>query len=131
MRMKLIAYALTFVLVTALSAQAETVITTTPGSAATTYSGVVSEIDPGAQTIILKSESAPAPVTYTYTPQTVFVDTQGNTVSYETIRNVPVTVEYVTEGGRTVVRRVIATQPPPVPAGRIIQRRTETRTETR
>jgi hypothetical protein len=89
--------------------QAETVVTTTPG--AMTYTGVVSEIDPASQVIILKSKTEAGPVTYTYTPQTVFLDTTGKTVSYETIRNVPVTVEYFSEGGRTVVRRVIANKP--------------------
>ena len=91
------------------SAQADTVVTTTPG--AMTYSGVVTEINPTSNVIVLKSESSPTPITYTYTPQTVFLDTTGKTVSYETIRNVPVTVEYYNENGKTFVRRVIATKP--------------------
>ncbi|HYB99382.1 MAG TPA: hypothetical protein VEC57_09675 [Candidatus Limnocylindrales bacterium] len=115
-------------------ANAQTIVTTSPGA---TYTGVVSEINPTANTIILKSESAPAPVTYTYTPQTVFVDATGNTVSYEAIRNVPVTVEYAEQGGRTVVTRVVATRPagaavvapPPPPGPAVIERKTVTRTE--
>lgn len=91
------------------TAQAQTVITTTPTPGPTTYSGVVSEINPTSQVIILKSPTASAPITYTYTPQTVFVDERGNTVSYEAIRNVPVTVEYYTEGDKTIVRRVVTT----------------------
>ena len=83
---------------------ADTVVTKT-----TTYSGVVSEINPTTSTIILKSEKAPAPVTYNTTKETVFVDAQGNVVSSETIRNAPVTVEYIKEGDRTIVRRVVVT----------------------
>lgn len=89
------------------AAQTETVTT----SKTTTYSGVVSEINPASSTIILKSESSPAPVTYTYTKETTFVDVNGNVVSSETIRNSPVRVEYSTEGGVTIVRKVIQTQP--------------------
>jgi len=90
------------------SAQAETVVTTTPG--AMTYTGVVSSIDPASQVIILKSQTSPGPVSYSYTPQTVFLDASGNTVSYDAIRDMPVTVEYFDEGGKTIVRRVVATR---------------------
>jgi hypothetical protein len=89
---------------------AETVTTT---EKTTTYSGVVSEINPTTSTIILKSEKAPAPVTYNYTKETTFVDAQGKVVSYETIRNLPVTVEYSKDGDRTIVRRVIVTKTGP------------------
>jgi hypothetical protein len=88
-------------------ATAETVTT----SRTTTYAGTVSEVDPSSSTIILRSESSPAPVTYTYTKETSFVDSTGRVVSSETIRNSPVTVEYVVEGGQTVVRRVVQTGP--------------------
>jgi len=87
---------------------AESVTTT---EKTTTYSGVVSEVNPTTSTIILKSEKAPAPVTYTFTKETTFVDAQGKVVSIETIRNSPVTVEYSKEGDRTIVRRVVVTRP--------------------
>jgi len=103
---------------------AETVTTT---EKATTYSGVVSEINPTTSTMIIKSETAPAPVTYTYTKQTTFVDAQGNVVSYETIRNAPVTVEYTKDGDRTIVTRVVATRPATV----MHKEETTTHTETR
>ena len=77
----------------------------------TTYSGTVSEINPSASTIILKSESSPSPVTYTYSKETTFVDSTGRPISSDMIMNSPVTVEYSTEGGRTVVRRVVQTGP--------------------
>ena len=77
----------------------------------TTYSGTVSEINPSASTIILKSESSPSPVTYSYSKETTFVDSTGRPISADVIMNSPVTVEYSTEGGRTVVRRVVQTGP--------------------
>ena len=104
---------------------ADSAVTTTEKT--TTYTGVVSEINAGTSTIILKSETAPAPVTYNFTKETVFVDAQGNVVSSETIRNAPVTVEYLKEGDRTIVRRVVMTRP-----GSVIRKEeTSTHTETR
>ena len=105
---------------------ADTAVTTTEKT--TTYSGVVSEVNPTTSTIILKSETAPAPVTYNFTKETVFVDAQGKVVTYETIKNSPVTVEYIKEGDRTIVRRVVATTKP----GSVTTRKeTTTHTETR
>jgi hypothetical protein len=117
------------------TAAAETVTT----SKTTTYSGVVSEVNPSSSTIILKSESSPTPVTYTYSKETAFVDSQGNVVTYETIRNSPVTVEYTTEGDQMVVRRVVQTAPVAVvpsapavvvPAAPVLREKTTTHTET-
>jgi len=102
---------------------ADTTVTTTEKT--TTYSGVVSEVNPTTSTIVLKSETAPAPVTYNFTKETVFVDGQGKVVTYETIKNSPVTVEYVKEGERTIVRRVVVTKPGSV------TKETTTHTETR
>ena len=104
---------------------AESTVTTTEKT--TSYSGVVSDFNTGTSTMILKSETAPAPVTYTFTKETVFVDAQGKIVSQETIRNAPVTVEYVKEGDRTIVRRVVVT----TPNGGTRVKETTTQTETR
>jgi len=90
----------------------------------TTYSGTVSDVDPSSSTIILKSESSAAPVTYTYSKETTFVDAAGKTVSPDVIMNSPVTIEYSNDAGRTVVRRVVQTGP----AHKV--ERTETHTET-
>jgi hypothetical protein len=89
-------------------ASADDTVTTTKS---TTYSGVVSEMNPASSTIILRSEQSASPVTYTYSKETTFVDSSGNPVSASAIVNSPVTVEYSTEGGRTVVRRVVQTGP--------------------
>ena len=93
----------------------------------TTYSGVVSEINPSSSTIILKSETSPSPVTYSYSKETTFVDSTGRPVQADMIMNSPVTVEYSTEGGRTIVKRVVQTGP-----SRTIQEKTtHTESETR
>ncbi len=118
------------VLATASVVAAETSTVTTKS---TTYVGTVSEVNPATSTIVLRSESSPAPVTYTYTKETTFVDATGKVVSQETIRNSPVSVEYVTEGGVTVARRVVQTGPSVVvtpPAAGSVHEKTTTRTET-
>jgi hypothetical protein len=89
-------------------ASADETVTTTKS---TTYSGVVSEMNPSASTIILRSETSAAPVTYTYSKETTFVDSSGNPIASSALVNSPVTVEYSTEGGRTVVKRVVQTGP--------------------
>ena len=108
--------------------------TVTTKTETTTYSGTVSEVNPTASTIILRSDASPTPVTYKYTKETSFVDASGNVVSYETIRNSPVRVEYSTVGGETIVRRVVQTGPAvvvtPPAAGGVIREKTTTRTET-
>lgn len=86
---------------------AESVTTT---EKTTTYSGVVTEVNPTTSTILLRTEKVPEPVSYTYTKETAFVDAQGKVVSYETVRNLPVTVEYTMDGNRTIVRRVVVTK---------------------
>jgi len=77
----------------------------------TTYSGTVSEIDPSSSTITIRSETAPAPTKYVFTKETVFADPQGHVVSYDTIRNTPVTVYYTREGDRMIVSKVVTTKP--------------------
>lgn len=111
------------------------VVTTTTKT--TTYSGVVSQIDPSSSTIILKSDASPEPMSYSYTKETSFVDPTGRVVSYETMRNAPVTIEYSNDDGRMIVRKVIQTGPatvtvPAVPAAPMVEKRTtETRTVTK
>jgi hypothetical protein len=101
-------------------ASADETVTTTKS---TTYSGVVSEMNPTSSTIILKSETSAAPVTYTYSKETTFVDSSGNPVSSSAILNSPVTVEYANEGGRTVVRRVVQTGPARVQQKTVTEKR--------
>ncbi|HEX9724691.1 MAG TPA: hypothetical protein VGC53_10470 [Vicinamibacteria bacterium] len=77
----------------------------------TTYSGTVSDISPSSSTIVIKSESSPAPVTYTFNKTTTWVDASGNVITSEQVRNSPVTVHYVKEGDSMVVTKVVASKP--------------------
>ena len=107
-------------LVTAASVNADTITEKT-----TTYSGTVTEVNPSSSTIILRSQTSSAPTTYTYNKETVFVDPSGNVVSYDVIKDSPVTVSYRQEGDRMIVTKVEATGP------RVQRRETTTTTETR
>jgi len=98
---------------------------TTTTTQTTTYSGTVSEVDPSSSTIVLKSETTTAPQKYVYTKETIFTDPAGHTVSYDTIKNTPVTVYYTREGDRMIVSKVVTTKPVTT------TERHETRTETR
>jgi hypothetical protein len=77
----------------------------------TTYSGTVSDISPSSSTIVVKSESSTAPVTYKYTKTTTWVDSSGNVITSEQARNSPVTVYYAKEGDSMVVTKVVASKP--------------------
>ena len=87
---------------TAASVHADTVTT----EKTTTYSGTVTEVNPSSSTIILRSESASAPQTYTYNKETVFADETGRIVTYEAIKDSPVTVQYTRDGDRMIVTKV-------------------------
>ena len=77
----------------------------------TTYAGTVSDISPTSSTMVIKSETAPAPVTYQYNKTTTWVDTAGNVISSDQVRNSPVTVHYVKDGDAMVVTKVVASKP--------------------
>ena len=88
-------------------------MTTAPGWAdmtttekTTTYQGTVSEVNPTSSTIILRSESS-APTTYTYNKETIFTDDQGKVVTYDAIKDSPVTVQYTRDGDRMIVTKVV------------------------
>src|SRR6185503_19737547 len=87
----------------------------------TSYSGTVSDVDPSASRIIIKSETA-SPTTYTFTKKTTFVDDAGNTITSESVRNRPVTVYYTKEGDDMIVSRVVVTRP----TGGMIKKETTT-----
>lgn len=88
-------------IVTAAPVNADTITERT-----TTYTGTVTEVNPSSSTIILRGEAA-APSTYTYNKETVFVDETGKVVSYETIKDSPVTVTYTRDGDRMTVTKVM------------------------
>ncbi len=106
--------------VTAAYAQMEHTERTTEKT--TTYSGTVSEVNPSASTIILRSESSSVPQTYTYNKETIFTDDTGKVVSYDAIKDSPVTVQYTRDGDRMIVTKVVK-QPS-------VERKTTTTTTT-
>lgn len=72
----------------------------------TTTAGTISEFSP--DTIIVRSETAPEPIRYSYTKTTTYIDDAGQPVSLETVKSgLPVTVHYVREGDRMIANRVI------------------------
>jgi len=81
------------------SAQATVVSTTTSA-------GTISEFSP--DTIVIRSETDPAPVRYSYSKSTTYVDETGAPVSMEVVKSgLPVTVHYVKEGDRMIANKVI------------------------
>jgi hypothetical protein len=72
----------------------------------TSTSGTISEF--GGDRIIIRGETAPEPITYSYSKTTTYVDELGNPVSIETVKSgLPVTVHYVKEGDRLVASKVV------------------------
>ncbi|MES2596954.1 MAG: hypothetical protein V4662_16540 [Verrucomicrobiota bacterium] len=89
--------------------------------------------DFGADRIVLRSESSPTPLPYSYTKTTTYVDEAGAPIAVDTVRSgVPVTVYYTRgpDGGliasKVVVRRAAVVVPPTVET-----RKTTTTTTTR
>jgi hypothetical protein len=102
---------------------ADEVVTTTESA------GTISEFSP--DTIIIRSESSPEPIRYSYSKTTTYVDDAGNPVSMEVVKSgVPVTVHYVKEGDRVIARRVIVHRTTTSAPARIEEKRTTTTTTT-
>ena len=92
--------------------------------------GTVTEFAPDA--IVIRTEQAAAPVRYTFTKTTEYVDEAGNRIGQEIVKSgVPVTVRYVKEGDRMVVNRVIVRkQTTTAPAEAVTTKKTTTTTTT-
>ncbi len=72
----------------------------------TTSMGTVSAFTP--QMITIKTETSAAPVQYTYSKTTTYVDETGAPVSMETVKSgLPVTVYYVKQGDVMVASKVV------------------------
>lgn len=117
--------------VTSTAVQPQAVVpAATTTTTSTTTAGTIQSFTPGTSQVILRT-AAGAPVTYTYSKRTTFVDATGNVVSAETIRpGEPTTVYYALEAGQPVVSRIVVnrTVAPAVPVTQI--QRTETTTTT-
>ena len=87
--------------------------TTSTSTATTNTAGTIQEFTPGASRIIVRT-SAGAPVTYSYSKKTTFVDAAGNVVDYTTIKSgEPTTVYYTTVDGQPVVSKVVVQRTAP------------------
>jgi hypothetical protein len=107
------------------SANAETISETRESTTTVTKSGTVSEVSPSSSTIIVRSGGA-QPSRYVYNSHTAWVDSEGNKVSVETLRDQPVTVYYEKNGDEMVVTRVFSRKP----ASKIIEKQKTSTTTT-
>lgn len=90
-------------LVTAGTAFAQTTVKETT---TTTSGGTISEF--GADTIVVRTETSPEPLRYSYSKTTTYVDETGTPVSVETLKSgLPVTVHYSKVGDQMVASKVI------------------------
>ena len=98
--------------------------TTTTNSA-----GTISEFGP--ETIIIRSETSPEPIRYSYTKTTTYVDETGAPVSIETVKSgLPVTVYYLKVGDKMVASKVIVRKVVVKAAPAIEEKKTTTTTTT-
>ena len=101
--------------------ESSTTTTTTAGAAGVTTSsststvsgaGTITAYTPGSDYISFRTETSAAPVKYYYTKKTVLVDADGKPVEWSLLRpDLPVRYEYVKDGDRMVVSRVVVTKP--------------------
>ena len=134
MLLSLPAAAQTVVRETTVPVQPTTVQTTTVQP--TEVAGTVTEYTPDA--VIVRTQEATAPVRYSFTKTTEYVDESGRAVAREIVRTgVPVTVRYIREGDHMIVNRVIVHQAveavpavPAAPEAVTIQKSTTTTTTT-
>ena len=81
-----------------LLAQQETVTTETVGT--------ISKVSP--DTLVIRTDTSPSPIDYSYTKTTTYVDETGAPVSIKTVKSgVPVTVYYTREGDRMIANKVV------------------------
>jgi hypothetical protein len=105
------AFASIFVLTDLAPAQ-ETVVQTTSSA------GTITEFSP--DSIVIRSETAPAPIHYVFRKTTTYVDDAGNPVSVEVVKSgLPVTVQYIKEGDQLIASRVVVHHRV-VPAERVV-----------
>lgn len=83
----------------------------------TTTRGAFTEFVPGSETVVVRSETNPAPLRYVVTKQTTIVDESGAPIAIERISpGSPLSVQYTTTGDRLVASRIIVQRPAVVTA---------------
>lgn len=104
-KLSLFAFALTLLItpISLYAQQSQMTITRTETA------GTISEVNP--DTLVIRSESSPNPVVYTYTNKTNYINERGEPVSMETVRSgLPVTVYYTRDGNQMVAEKVLVHQ---------------------
>lgn len=100
-------------------AQATVETTTTT----TNSGGIISEFGP--DILVLKTETAPEPIRYSYTTKTVYVDEAGAPVTLTTVKSgLPVTVYYTKVGDKMVASKVVVRKTVVKPAAPLVEERT-------
>jgi len=98
--------------------------TTTTTSNTVSSQGTISEFSP--DSFMIRSSASSAPVRYSYTKTTTYVDEAGNPVSMEMVKSgAPVTVFYDRNGDQMIASKVIVRQAP------VSTQRTTTTTTTK
>lgn len=99
-------------------------------SSTTTTAGTVSEFTPGSQ-IIVRTEQAPEPITYSVGTTVTYVDEAGAPVSPELVKaGLPVTVYYVKEGNRMIANKVVVRKTTTTTSAPVIEKHKTTTTTT-
>jgi hypothetical protein len=95
----------------------------------TETAGTISEFSP--DTIVVRSETAPAPIRYSYSKTTTYVDDTGAPVSIETVKSgLPVTVFYTREGDRMIANKVVVRKSTTTTAKPVVEEKRSTTTTT-
>ncbi|MBU1565664.1 MAG: hypothetical protein KJ630_08550 [Proteobacteria bacterium] len=101
-KLRLFAFALTVLVAPVCSFAQQSQMTVTK----TETAGTISEVNP--DTLVIRSESSPNPVVYTYTKKTHYINEKGEPVSMETVRSgLPVTVYYSSNGTQMTAEKVM------------------------
>jgi len=97
---------------TVLRADDETVTKSTTTTSSVSSEGTVSTFAP--DSFEIRTSPSAAPVRYSYSKTTTYVDENGNPVSIETVKSgVPVTVFYAQNGDQMVASKVVVRQAAP------------------
>ena len=112
-------------------AQVTSESTSTTATQTTTSDGMVSQFTPDA--LVVQSTTSAAPVSYSYSKTTTYVDQNGNPVEMSTVHSgMPVTVYYTQDGNHYVASKVVVTRTsetaPATPV--LVEKKTTTTTTT-
>ena len=94
-----------------------TTSTTSAATTVTTSNGAFTEFVPASETIVVRTETNPAPLRYVVTKQTTIVDEAGVPIAIEKIApGSPLSVQYTGTGDKLVASRIVVQKAPAVKA---------------